>query len=196
MRRGHRERTKCKTAMKAAERRSMQPRKGASAKRQLKLDEFLPFLLSIASNAVSNLIAQTYQARFGLNIPQWRLMAVLAETRMLTQQALCDRTLMDKVTVSRAAHALVSRGLASRSPNSQDGRSHTLMLTAEGRRLFDDVAPAAIAVEQVLFEAFSASDMARFTVFLNDVRSRAEGLSGKGPHAAHDSLNEIGTKRR
>lgn len=164
--------------MKAAKRRSVQPAgKVATVKRKLRLDEFLPFLLSTSSNAVSNLVAQTYQARFGLNIPQWRVVAVLAEAQGLTQQALCDRTLMDKVTVSRAAHALVTRGLASRAANSQDGRSHTLVLTAEGRRLFDEVAPAALAIEQVLFEAFSPRDMAQFAAFLSQVRSRAEALS-------------------
>jgi len=168
---------------KAAERRSMPHRERAPARQNLKLDEFLPFLLSTASNAVSNLVARTYQSRFGLNIPQWRLVAVLAEAHGLTQQALCDRTLMDKVTVSRAASALVSRGLASRSPNSQDGRSHTLVLTTDGRRLFDDVAPAALAIEQVLFEAFSTKDMAQFAAFLHQVRSRAEALSGEELHA-------------
>jgi len=155
----------------------MPRRKNAATKQALKLDNFLPYLLSTASNAVSNLVASTYQARFGLDIPQWRLVAVLAETQGLTQQELCARTLMDKVTVSRAAHALVTRGLASRSPHLRDGRSHVLVLTAEGRRLVNDVAPAALAMEQVLFEAFTAKEMAQFAAFLNRVRSRVETFS-------------------
>ena len=161
----------------------MPSRKGAASKRSLKLDNFLPYLLSTASNAVSNRVARTYQARFGLDIPQWRLLAVLAETQGLTQQELCARTLMDKVTVSRAAHALVSRGLASRSPHSRDGRSHVLVLTVEGRRLVSDVAPAALAMEQVLFEAFTAKEMTQFAAFLNRVRSRAEVFSDEPPDA-------------
>jgi DNA-binding MarR family transcriptional regulator len=161
----------------------MPRRKSTAANRVLKLDDFLPFLLSTASNAVSNLVARTYHTRFGLNIPQWRITAVLAETQGLTQQALCDRTLMDKVTVSRASQALLSRGLVARSPNSQDGRSHMLMLTAEGRRLFNEVAPAALAIEQRLFEAFSDRDMKQFAAFLNRIRNRAESLSGGEPEA-------------
>lgn len=159
----------------------MQRRRKTATKPALKLDSFLPFLLSTTSNAVSNLVARTYQARFGLDIPQWRLVAVLAEAEGLTPQQLCDRTLMDKVTVSRAAHALVSRGLASRSPHSHDGRSHVLVLTAHGRRLVSDVAPAALAMEQVLFEAFTAKEMAQFAAFLNRVRGRAESFSGEAP---------------
>ncbi len=35
----------------------------------LKLDDFLPYRLSIASNAVSDAVAGAYRARFGLKIP-------------------------------------------------------------------------------------------------------------------------------
>ena len=40
---------------------------------------FLPYRLSIASNVVSDAIATTYHALFGLRIPEWRLVAVIAE---------------------------------------------------------------------------------------------------------------------
>lgn len=83
---------------------------------RLKLDEFLPYRLSIASNRVSSAIATAYQSLFGLRIPEWRLIAVIAESDGLTQQALGVATRMDKVTVSRAAIALVDRGLVQRQP--------------------------------------------------------------------------------
>ena len=49
------------------------------SKAKLTLAEFLPYQLSITSNAVSDLIARSYQGRFGLKIPEWRVMAVLGE---------------------------------------------------------------------------------------------------------------------
>ncbi len=70
---------------------------------RLLLQEYLPYRLSIAANAVSRLIARAYEDRFGLTIPQWRLMAILGDEGALTQQALCGRSLMDKITVMRAA---------------------------------------------------------------------------------------------
>ena len=69
-----------------------------------------------------------------LSIPQWRLMAVLAEGG-LTPQALVARTAMDKVTVSRAAQGLVTRNLVERTANQTDGRSHTLALAHEAALL-------------------------------------------------------------
>jgi DNA-binding MarR family transcriptional regulator len=124
----------------------------------LKLDAYLPYRLSVAANAVSELIARAYQSRFGLTIPQWRLIAVLAEDGPLTQQALCARTVMDKVTVSRAAAALNERALTARAPNAADGRSHRLSLTPEGAALYAEVAPLALAYEVQLLDAFSPSE--------------------------------------
>ena len=85
----------------------------------LALDDYLPYRLSVASNAVSRLIARAYEDRFGLTIPQWRLMAVLAEGA-LTQQAIVAKTAMDKVTVSRAAQGLVTRHLIARAAHEAD----------------------------------------------------------------------------
>src|SRR4051812_50053382 len=50
----------------------------------LKLDAYLPYRLSVASNAVSGLIARAYEDRFGLSVPQWRGLCGLAEGGGLT----------------------------------------------------------------------------------------------------------------
>ena len=42
-----------------------------------KLDDFLPYQMSTTSNAVSDLISNDYKSKFGLKIPEWRVMAVL-----------------------------------------------------------------------------------------------------------------------
>ena len=57
------------------------------------------------------------------------------------------RTVMDKVTVSRAAQGLSKRRLVTRAENKADGRSHVLDLTPEGRRLYAEIAPLAMAYE-------------------------------------------------
>ena len=121
----------------------------------LKLDDYLPYRLSVAANAVSDLVASAYQSRFGLSIPQWRLMAVLGEDGPMTPQALVARTVMDKVTVSRAAAALHERKLVEREPHASDGRSHRVGLTDSGTKLYAEIAPLALAYEARLLEAFT-----------------------------------------
>lgn len=144
----------------------------------LKLDDFLPYRLSIASNRVSGVIATTYQALFGLKIPEWRLVAVLAEGGEMTQLAIGRVTRMDKVTVSRAAIALVDRALANRSPNSADQRSHLLSLTAAGRRLYDEVAPMAVALDDKIIADFSKEELATLCGMLDRLERAAAALEG------------------
>jgi DNA-binding MarR family transcriptional regulator len=142
----------------------------------LKLDQFLPYRLSIASNRVSSAIATAYQALFGLRIPEWRLIAVIAESDGLTQQALGAATRMDKVTVSRAAIALVDRGLVERRPNPDDQRSHLLSLTAAGQTLYESVAPKALELEAQVFAGFSAGEIATFRAMLERLEASAAPL--------------------
>ncbi|WP_448586683.1 MarR family winged helix-turn-helix transcriptional regulator [Thermaurantiacus sp.] len=131
----------------------------------LKLDSFLPYRLSVASNAVSDRIARAYRARFGLRIPEWRVLAVTAEAGEATQADLVRRTAMDKMTVSRAATALVARGLLARS-RAQDRRTLGVRLTPEGQALYAEVAPLALAMEAELLAGFSADDRARLMALL------------------------------
>lgn len=139
----------------------------------LTLDQFLPYRLSIASNRVSGAIASAYQALFGLRIPEWRLVAVLAEGEGATQQALGLATRMDKVTVSRAAAALVERGLVERRPNPSDQRSHMLTLSATGRALYDEIAPKALELEARIFAGFSTAERATFRAMLDRLEASA-----------------------
>ncbi len=142
----------------------------------LKLDEFLPYRLSIASNAVSDAVATAYRTLFGLRIPEWRLVAVLAEGGAMSQQALCGRTRMDKVTVSRAAIALVDRGLVGRAANPGDQRSHLLTLSGEGKALYAEVAPKAIELERRIFAAFSDVERRQLGEMLARLEQAAKSL--------------------
>jgi DNA-binding MarR family transcriptional regulator len=124
----------------------------------LRLDEFLPYRLSYTSNLVSGKIAQVYQSLFGLSIPEWRLIAVLAERPSTTQQMIGGLTGMDKVTVSRATVALVDRALVKREPNPEDKRSQLLSLTTTGAQLYAEIAPKAKEMEAAIFSTLSSQE--------------------------------------
>ena len=145
----------------------------------LRLADFLPYQLSIASNAVSNRIAEVYRARFGLKIPEWRVMAVLGDRGAMTQRGLTEATVMDKVAVNRACKALEERGLLARQPNAQDGRSHHLALTAAGAAMHGRIMPLALDMEQQLFGSLTSQERDTFARLLAHVRDEA----GKGDPA-------------
>lgn len=144
---------------------------------QGELAGFLPYQLSVASNAVSSLIAERYRKRFGLKIPEWRVMAVLGDSGQLTQRALTAATVMDKVAVNRAVKVLEERGLLGRVPNPGDGRSHLLELTGEGRAIHGEVMPLARATERDLLDGFKPEEEALLRRLLAHMRNRADLLA-------------------
>lgn len=143
----------------------------------LNLDTYLPYRLSVASNKVSALIARAYEARFGLTIPQWRVLAVLSEGQALSQQGLVARTAMDKVTVSRAVQALVVRGLLVSRPSIKDRRAVELTLSDAGISIVDDVAPVALAFEKALIEAIGGPSAEKLDGMLRKLEDQAEKLA-------------------
>lgn len=136
----------------------------------LRLDAFIPYRLSITSYLVSETIAGAYQALFGLTIPEWRVVAVIAEDEGMTQQQVGRRTRMDKVTVSRATIGLVDRGLVERRPHASDRRSQSLHLSATGRDLYAQVAPKALELERRIFASFDPKEVAAFSDMLERVQ--------------------------
>ena len=144
---------------------------------QGELAGFLPYQLSVASNAVSSLISERYRKRFGLKIPEWRVMAVLGDSGRLTQRALTAATVMDKVAVNRAVKILEERGLVGRVPNPGDGRSHLLELTGEGRAIHAEVMPLARATERESLDGFKPDEEALLRRLLADMRNRADLLA-------------------
>ncbi len=139
----------------------------------LRLDDFLPYRLSVASNSVSDRIAAVYRARFGLKVPEWRLIAVIAERGQATQAALVAATQMDKMTVSRAATALVARGLVARM-RAGDRRTLELSLTEAGMALHAEIAPLALSIEAGLLAGFSNAERQQLMALLRRLEACAK----------------------
>ena len=129
------------------------PEKSRSA--PLRLPTFLPFRLSVLSNAISQRIADLYDREFGLSIWQWRVMAVTADTPGISATEIGQRTQMDKVAVSRAVAGLIELGYFERSASSEDARRSSLVLTAAGRGIYEMIVPLALSEEARLVSSLS-----------------------------------------
>ena len=149
--------------------------------RSSRLSDFLPYLMSVTTNAVSDLVAGKYRERFGLKIPEWRVMAVLGDAGALTQRDLVGATRMDKVAVNRACKVLEDRGLAARSPNDRDGRSHHLELTAAGKAMHAEIMPLALGMEKQLFAMLTAQERRDFKAVLARINDQVHKLESAAP---------------
>jgi DNA-binding MarR family transcriptional regulator len=119
------------------------------------LENFLPYRLSIVTQTVSGGLSKIYASRFDLSVPQWRVMAVLGRYEPISANEVCDRTVMDKVAVSRAVQAMLRRGLVERTVDPQDRRRSALRLSKRGRSIHSQIVPLALDYERRLLDTLS-----------------------------------------
>jgi DNA-binding MarR family transcriptional regulator len=143
---------------------------------KLHLEKFLPYRLSVLSNTVSSAIAAAYFANFGLSIPEWRVMAILAANPGLSAAEVTARTAMDKVAVSRAVAALLAAGRLRRTTVPADRRRTHLALTPAGTGVYARVVPLALEYERRLVAPLSRRDRAAFDRILRELLGRAVEL--------------------
>lgn len=138
----------------------------------LELDRFLPYRLSVLSNRISQDIAALYGERFQLGVTEWRVLAVLGRYPDLSAGEVVERTAMDKVAVSRAVNALLLAGRLKRHLHGSDRRRSVLTLTAKGYKVYDEVAPLALAYEQRLLQGLQADERAALDRLLTKMEER------------------------
>jgi DNA-binding MarR family transcriptional regulator len=119
--------------------------------KELILEEFLPYRLAILSHTVSTSIAQAYDQRFGLTIPEWRVIAILGRFPGLSAVEVAERTMMDKVAVSRAI----------------------LNLSEEGRKVHDEIAPLALGIEDDLLHGLTDDQIRTLNEIIERLLARA-----------------------
>jgi DNA-binding MarR family transcriptional regulator len=141
---------------------------------ELHLERFLPYRLSVLANTVSAAIASVYAERHDLTIPEWRIIAVLAQDPGLTAAEVAARTAMDKVAVSRAVARLELAGRVRRSAVRDDRRRQQLALTREGRDVYTRIVPWALEYERRLLEALDPDALRALDDALHRLTERAQ----------------------
>ncbi len=144
----------------------------------IELEQFLPYRLSRLTNTVSNAIAALYRDRFGLSIPDWRVLAVLARYPGSAAQELVARTRMDKVAVSRSVSRLVERALVDRATDDQDRRLSRLSLSEQGRAVYARIVPMARDCEARLLADLAPAQRDALDELLAAMQGAADRLQG------------------
>jgi DNA-binding MarR family transcriptional regulator len=147
------------------------------------LEQFLPYQLAVTAEAVSAGLASVYATRFGLTIPEWRVIANLGRKETLTAGDAAARASLDKVQVSRALKHLVARKLVVRRIDRADRRRAYLTLTAAGVRLHTDIATLALDWERTLLAGLSPTDRATLDRLLPALAARAAATVMTPPQA-------------
>ncbi|MBX9826723.1 MAG: MarR family transcriptional regulator [Xanthobacteraceae bacterium] len=149
----------------------------------LKLEQFLPYRLNVVASLVSQALSRIYADRYGIGVPEWRVLVTLGQYGMMTGKAIGALSHMHKTKVSRAVALLETRKLVARRANRADLREAFLTLTPPGRAMYDDLAPIALEFAQRLADALDPADRAAFERSVDRLTERSAKLAaeyGKG----------------
>ena len=168
------------------------PRVKPPDRHAIDLELFLPYRLSVLSNLVSSTIADAYQRRFDLTIPEWRVIAVLSRHPGLSAAEVAELTRMDAVAVSRAVARLLRAGRLLRAVSPVDRRRSVLRVSRSGAAVYRAVAPLALGYERELLASLDDVERAVLARALDALTERAQSLAGslKAP-AVRDGSDDI-----
>jgi DNA-binding MarR family transcriptional regulator len=141
----------------------------------LKLEDFLPHRLNVLSSLVSQALTRVY-GRYGIGIPEWRVLVTLGEHGVMTGKAVGAQTHMHKTKVSRAVAQLEERKLVARRANRADLREAFLTLTPAGRAVYEELAPRALDFMQRLAEVVAPADRPAFDRAVKQLTKRSAEL--------------------
>jgi DNA-binding MarR family transcriptional regulator len=142
---------------------------------QLTLRDFVPYRIAVLARGISVSLGRKYR-NLGITIPEWRLIAHLAEVGTCSSGEICARTAMDKAKVNRAVMRLVAAGLVLAGTSARDRRVNVLKLTAQGRRIYERIVPMALSHQKSLLDPLSEGEIKDFVRFLGKLQSQVDRL--------------------
>ena len=107
------------------------------------LEQFLTYRLHVLNKLSERGASERYQAKLGVMLPEARLIAAVGAFGPFSVMELARHANLDKSQASRAAEALMRRGLMQRDASEEDGRLVLVSLTTDGRALYRKVMPIA-----------------------------------------------------
>ncbi|WP_291855502.1 MarR family transcriptional regulator [Bradyrhizobium sp.] len=137
------------------------PRQASRSRRSARLDlfGFVPFRLNRLAAEVSSALSIEYAARYGLDIPEWRVLATLGfRNDACSAQYIAQCTRTHKSTISRAVTALMKRQIVERVENADDRREFRLRLTRKGATLYEELIPRLLRKEQEMLSCLTAQE--------------------------------------
>jgi DNA-binding MarR family transcriptional regulator len=143
----------------------------------IELETFLPYRIAVLANVMGTAIASAYEERYGLTIPEWRVIAVLTRYPGLSAREVAEKSHMDAVAVSRAVNRLLRAGRLRRAIARDDRRRSVLQVSEAGAVVYREVAPMALEFERSLVDALPGPERAMLDRAISMLMQRAENLS-------------------
>ena len=151
-----------------------------SAGEVLDLDRYVPALITFIANKLSRSATTLYQKRFGVNVTEWRILALLAIEPAISAARICHVIGFDKGPVSRTLSVMEGNGLVTIKPDKRDGRTHAISMTAKGWTTHDQVIAVALERERRLLSCLRKDEREILIGLLRRVHGNLDAVKGVG----------------
>ena len=153
---------------------------------KLDLFSFVPFRLNRLAAEVSAALSSEYRERYGLDIPEWRVLATLGfRDDPCSAQYIAHCTRTHKSTISRAVTTLMQRELIERVENADDRREFALRMTRKGQALYEELIPRLKRKEQEILSCLTAQERRDFASALGKIEKHLNLVQTSRP------MNEV-----
>jgi DNA-binding MarR family transcriptional regulator len=145
----------------------------------LDLNRYVPAFVTFIANKLSNSATVFYQRNFGVNVTEWRIMSLLAIEPGIQASRICHVIGFNKGPVSRTLATMQKRGLVTIRTAPDDGRSHSISLTARGRATHDKVIVAAFDRERRLLSCLNKDEREVLIELLRRIHENLGAVTGQ-----------------
>jgi len=155
------------------------------------LKELFSYRLNRLAYVSSRIAAGLNESRYGVGPREWRILALLGAAPNMSLNALAREANIDKSQASRTVSDLIDRGLIERCADAQDARGVNLDLTRAGKKLYQEMFPAAVERNEEMLAVLSEDErevleraLEKMTThmlnMLNDLKAEVPARRGRG----------------
>lgn len=139
------------------------------------LANFLPYLVNRAGVRVATKFSRILKPH-GLNIQEWRVLAVLYVHGGQRMSSLADLTSIDRTTLSRLTARMVAAKLIERRRTEDDGREVRIVMSEEGHAITGELVPHARRYEEIAIAGLEESEVIALKSMLAKVYGNLDKL--------------------
>ncbi|MDP6345276.1 MAG: MarR family winged helix-turn-helix transcriptional regulator [Alphaproteobacteria bacterium] len=130
------------------------------------IDSTLVYHLLLLINLIAKPFHDNFSKRHSLTLNEWRIMMTLAHNPGISLSGICEHSGLHIMNVSRGIRRLVRMHRVERSLDPADRRRSVLRLSDAGAELFNKIAPAALAREDLIRGGLTAREVETFNRLL------------------------------
>ena len=130
--------------------------------KSLLLENYFPYQMSMLSKNLADALENYYGPKHGLTRSQWRVLALIGQSKKITAVDIVELASLDRVAVHRAVSQLIQLRYVDRVLSNDDRRVKPLNLTKKGKSVYEDIVPVARAFERKIYSQLSKIEIENF----------------------------------